>query len=182
MRTPTAAALAASAAAVDGGVLSNAGLAAWLEDRRRAQTQRVEQVPFAELDGWAFDERTGDLRHRSGGFFAVHGLRVSSDFGPVPAWEQPIIDQPEIGILGIALRDFDGIPHLLMQAKSEPGNVNGVQLSPTVQATKSNYMRVHGVRRFPISSASAVPGRVPWWPTCSSRSRDRGSCASATAT
>ncbi|KAF3463553.1 NDP-hexose 2,3-dehydratase family protein [Streptomyces sp. Tu 3180] len=148
-RTPAAAGLAASAAAVDGGVLSNADLAAWLEDRRRAQAQRVERIAFAELDGWAFDDLTGDLRHRSGRFFSVHGLRVSSDFGPVPAWEQPIINQPEIGILGIALRDFDGVPHLLMQAKSEPGNVNGVQLSPTVQATKSNYTRVHGGSEVP---------------------------------
>ncbi|MFE7839729.1 NDP-hexose 2,3-dehydratase family protein [Streptomyces sp. NPDC057474] len=140
----TLAALAASAAAVADGVMSDVELTAWLEDRRRTQPQRVERVPFAELDGWRFEQRTGDLRHASGRFFSVHGLRVRSDFGPVPAWEQPIIDQPEIGILGIALREFDGIPHLLMQAKSEPGNINGMQLSPTVQATKSNYLRVHG--------------------------------------
>ena len=30
-----------------------------------------------------------------------------------------------------------------MQAKIEPGNVNKVQLSPTLQATKSNYTQVH---------------------------------------
>lgn len=30
-----------------------------------------------------------------------------------------------------------------MQAKIEPGNVNYVQLSPTLQATKSNYTQVH---------------------------------------
>ena len=34
--------------------------------------------------------------------------------------------------------------HFLMQAKIEPGNVNRVQISPTIQATKSNFMRVHG--------------------------------------
>jgi oxidase EvaA len=38
----------------------------------------------------------------------------------------------------------------LLQAKIEPGNVNVVQLSPTVQATKSNYTQVHG-------------GRLPWY-------------------
>ena len=32
----------------------------------------------------------------------------------------------------------------LLQSKIEPGNINGVQLSPTVQATKSNYLRKHG--------------------------------------
>ena len=31
-----------------------------------------------------------------------------------------------------------------MQAKIEPGNVNCVQISPTIQATKSNFTRVHG--------------------------------------
>ena len=30
-----------------------------------------------------------------------------------------------------------------MQAKIEPGNINYVQLSPTLQATKSNYSQVH---------------------------------------
>lgn len=140
--------LAVSAAA-ESGVLSNAEFFTWLEERQQEQHQQVERVPFAALRGWRFEDRTGDLRHDSGRFFSVHGLAVRSDFGPVRAWSQPIISQPEIGILGIALRDFDGVPHLLMQAKSEPGNVNGVQLSPTVQATKSNYMRVHG--------GSAVP-------------------------
>ena len=32
----------------------------------------------------------------------------------------------------------------MMQAKIEPGNLNIVQLSPTLQATRSNYTRVHG--------------------------------------
>ena len=30
-----------------------------------------------------------------------------------------------------------------MQAKIEPGNINHVQISPTLQATKSNYLRLH---------------------------------------
>ncbi|MGW7352573.1 NDP-hexose 2,3-dehydratase family protein [Streptomyces sp. NPDC054784] len=139
-----AARLAVSAAATDGVAMSNAAFFEWLDERRREQPQQVRRVPFSELNGWGFDQATGDLRHRSGRFFTVHGLRVRSDFGPVPEWEQPIIDQPEFGILGIAVREIDGVLHLLMQAKSEPGNVNGVQLSPTIQATKSNYSRVHG--------------------------------------
>ena len=36
-----------------------------------------------------------------------------------------------------------------MQAKVEPGNCNGLQLSPTVQATRSNYMRVHRGKPVP---------------------------------
>jgi oxidase EvaA len=61
----------------------------------------------------------------------------------VAHWQQPTINQPETGILGILARHFDGVLHFLMQAKMEPGNINMVQLSPTVQATHSNYTRVH---------------------------------------
>jgi oxidase EvaA len=73
-----------------------------------------------------------------------------------------VINQPEIGILGIAVREFDGVLHFLMQAKSEPGNVNGVQISPTVQATRSNYTRVHGGRTVPYLDLfrDAPPDRI----------------------
>ena len=37
----------------------------------------------------------------------------------------------------------------LLQAKAEPGNINKIQISPTVQATKSNYTRVHGGKEIP---------------------------------
>jgi len=63
--------------------------------------------------------------------------------GPVPQWSQPIIYQPEIGILGILCQKRQGVLQFLLQAKIEPGNVGHAQLSPTLQATKSNYTRVH---------------------------------------
>ena len=63
-------------------------------------------------------------------------------------WDQPIIIQNEKGILGI-LKDSVKNKYLL-QAKVEPGNKNRLQLSPTVQATKSNYQRVHGGKKFLI--------------------------------
>ncbi|MBO0866948.1 MAG: NDP-hexose 2,3-dehydratase family protein [Micromonosporaceae bacterium] len=135
--------IAESALARDGGVMRDNQFWQWLRERRQHQLQRVTRVPFAELRDWRFRPDTGNLCHSSGRFFSVEGLRVSTDFGPVSKWTQPIINQPEIGILGIAVREIDGVLHFLMQAKIEPGNINGVQLAPTVQATKSNYTRVH---------------------------------------
>jgi dTDP-4-dehydro-6-deoxy-alpha-D-glucopyranose 2,3-dehydratase len=135
--------IARSTLASDGGVLSNAQFHQWLDARRRQQVQRVERIPFAAMRSWSFRPGSGNLAHDTGRFFAVEGLRVETDFGPVPAWTQPIISQPEIGILGIVVREFDGVLHCLIQAKTEPGNANGVQLAPTVQATKSNYTGVH---------------------------------------
>jgi oxidase EvaA len=92
---------------------------------------------------WYFDEEKGSLRHETGRFFSIQGIRVSTNYGKVASWDQPIIDQPEIGYLGFITKEFNGILHFLTQAKVEPGNVNHVQLSPTLQATKSNYTRAH---------------------------------------
>lgn len=98
-------------------------------------------VSFAELGQWTFSPSTGNLVHSGGHFFAVEGLRLS--FCDNETHLQPIINQPEIGILGILAKEFNGILHLLMQAKAEPGNRNTLQLSPTVQATRSNHTRQH---------------------------------------
>jgi oxidase EvaA len=85
-----------------------------------------------------------NIRHDSGKFFSIEGIRVNKIIGDnITSWDQPIINQPEIGILGIVCKEINGILHFLLQAKIEPGNVNVVQLSPTVQATRSNYTKVH---------------------------------------
>ncbi|WP_171163342.1 NDP-hexose 2,3-dehydratase family protein [Streptomyces sp. I05A-00742] len=131
----------------------------WFEKRRAAHAYRVTRVPLAALDGWSADPATGDLRHRSGQFFAVHGLDVRVPRRAVEHWQQPIISQPEHGLLGILVRDVGGVPHCLLQAKMEPGNVNALQLSPTVQATRSNYTRVHRGRAVPYLDLFTTLGR-----------------------
>src|SRR4051812_20012876 len=154
--------LAESAGATDGVLTSPEQFEQWFAERSAAQVHEVTPIPFGRLRNWSFDPDGGNLRHDTGKFFSVAGLRVEIDEGPVRHWSQPILLQPEIGLLGIAVREIDGVLHLLMQAKAEPGNPNGVQLSPTVQATKSNYTGVHRGRGVPyIEQFIAVePGRV----------------------
>lgn len=115
----------------------------WLEDQRGKIHVQIEQIPFNKLRKWYFDKNTGNLRHESNRFFSIEGIHIRTNWGTVPEWSQPIINQPEIGILGIITRQIDGVLYFLMQAKIEPGNINFVQLSPTLQATKSNYTKVH---------------------------------------
>ena len=120
---------------------------AWIERRNREVQVDVAQVPFAELKGWHFDEETGNLCHQSGKFFSIVGIDVYKNQDGIFRWKQPIINQPEVGYLGIICKEFDGVLYFLLQAKIEPGNVNCVQLSPTLQATRSNYTCVHGGKR-----------------------------------
>ncbi|MCK2241760.1 MULTISPECIES: NDP-hexose 2,3-dehydratase family protein [unclassified Crossiella] len=141
--------LARSAGEVAGTASSPADVRDWVFERGLVQTHEAELIAFDELDRWAFNPDTGDLGHDTGRFFSVCGLKVETNSGPIPTWTQPIINQPEIGILGILVKEIDGVLHCLMQAKAEPGNVNGVQLSPTVQATRSNYTKAHGGASVP---------------------------------
>lgn len=154
--------MTASAVATDGVLMSTARFHEWLAARAAANSFRVERIPFARMKGWLFAPGTGNLVHHTGRFFSVDGLEVSTDFGWTPKWSQPITNQPEIGIVGIVAREFDGVLHFLMQAKMEPGNVNTIQLSPTVQATRSNYTRVHNGSPIPYLEYFVAPrhGRV----------------------
>lgn len=129
----------------------------WLAGVRRRYDLSVRRVPFSALDGWSFTPDTGNLVHHTGRFFAVEGLHVRSDAEGAAEWQQPVIVQPEVGILGILAKEFDGVLHLLMQAKMEPGNPNLVQLSPTVQATHSNFTGVHRGARVPYLEHFTTP-------------------------
>ncbi len=120
---------------------------AWLNSYQTSTECSVTRIPLTQLQGWYFDEQSGDLRHESGKFFTIMGLTcVPKTEEP---WQQPIILQPEVGILGIVSRIFDGVRYFLMQAKMEPGNINRYQLSPTLQATYSNYTQTHKGKRPP---------------------------------
>jgi dTDP-4-dehydro-6-deoxy-alpha-D-glucopyranose 2,3-dehydratase len=139
----TARRLMTSAATLDSPLMPNDRLHSWLASRLAANNFQVTRIPFTDLSGWDFQDDSGNLRHSSGRFFSIEGVRVRTDRRWISNWTQPIIIQPEIGILGILVKEFNGVLHALMQAKMEPGNVNSLQLSPTVQATRSNYTAVH---------------------------------------
>ncbi|MGY6250758.1 NDP-hexose 2,3-dehydratase family protein [Bosea thiooxidans] len=115
----------------------------WLQERNRQVKVSVDRIPFSRMSSWAFDAERRRLAHSSGSFFSIDGINVQTNAGPVQDWDQPIINQPEIGYLGVITKVFNGTLYFLLQAKIEPGNVNNVQLSPTLQATKSNYTRIH---------------------------------------
>lgn len=115
----------------------------WLEYQRGKTHIQIEQIPFVKLQKWYFHKDTGNLFHESGRFFSIEGADIKTNLCGVSEWSQPIINQPEIGILGIITKEIGGTLYFLMQAKIEPGNINYVQLSPTLQATKSNYTKVH---------------------------------------
>jgi len=116
-------------------------LGRWLEDRRKACDMQVEEIAWQQSKEWAFDNH--GLKHISGGFFSIVGASVYINGRKQPQRDQPLINQPEIGILGFLIRRSGGEIEILVQAKPEPGNLGLVHAAPAVQATESNYKRIH---------------------------------------
>ena len=132
-----------SALATDSEITSNAEILAWIASKNENAKTRVKQIPLDQMRRWCIDPETGSVVHDSGKFFSIEGIQVETNWTSLTSWEQPIINQPEIGYLGILAQKRNGVLHFLMQGKIEPGNLNVVQISPTLQATKSNYTQVH---------------------------------------
>lgn len=130
-------------------------VADWLAERRASSGLVVEQVPIAQCQSWSFAE--GALRHATGRFFSVVGVHCETGPRQLTGLTTPMIDQPEVGILGFVVRRSVRGWEWLLQAKTEPGNVRGTQVGPTVQATRSNYLRVHGGQPTEMIDLFAAP-------------------------
>ena len=116
----------------------------WLKKQEKKHLLKVKIINLSKLNNWKFNKIK--IYHQSKKFFQIVGIKVISNFYK-NNWDQPIIIQNEVGILGI-IKNIKTKKYLL-QAKVEPGNINKLQLAPTVQATKSNFSRVHGGNKVP---------------------------------
>lgn len=109
----------------------------WIQEENRKTAVEIKRISFEDCTGWLFDQ---SIHRPDDSFFSIRGAKIGDS-------EQPIIIQNEIGFLGIIAKWVGDELHFLMQAKIEPGNINCVQISPTIQATKSNFTQKHGGRK-----------------------------------
>ncbi|MBR2750001.1 MAG: NDP-hexose 2,3-dehydratase family protein [Clostridiales bacterium] len=126
----------------EGNVTPTQEILDWVDKRNKTLTVDIKKIPFPKDGFWYLDETDGCIRNRKNTFFSLSGFRQTE--GDQVMCEQPVIIQDEIGYLGIICKQIDGVLNFLMQAKVEPGNVNVIQISPTIQATKSNFTQSHG--------------------------------------
>lgn len=120
----------------------------WLGDHRQFCDMEAEEISWRQSKEWKFER--DELRHLSGGFFSIVGATVYLNGKEQTQLEQPLINQPEIGILGFIIRRNSGKLEIMVQAKPEPGNIGLVQAAPSVQATESNYKRRHHGKETPF--------------------------------
>jgi oxidase EvaA len=138
-------------------------IGAWLDDISMRDRCTVRSIPLRESREWRLVD--GRLSHRTGRFFHVVGTRWQQGDR---AYEQPLIDQSDVGLLGMLMRAGPVGPELLAYGKVEPGNIGLAQVAPTCQATTSNIERAHGGTAPPF--AAWFQANVGRWRTQSSQS------------
>ena len=126
----------------NGCFISTEEILVWMKHQKEEVVTNIRQIPIDKLKGWSY--RDDKVCHNSGHFYSIEGIHIETNYSVFHQWDQPIINQSEIGFLGFVVQKINGVLHFLVQAKVEPGNLNLVQLSPTLQATRSNYTLVHG--------------------------------------
>ncbi len=129
----------------------------WLKKQKKKHKLKVKVIKLKDIVKWKIDN--SKIYHKTKKFFKIVGIKVLTNFNK-KNWDQPMIVQNEVGILGIIKNTKTN--KYLLQSKVEPGNINKLQLAPTVQATKSNYSRVHGGKKVPyinyfLKSKKAIP-------------------------
>ncbi len=116
----------------------------WFDYQKKINELKIKQINLKKIDKWKIN--IDKIYHNSKKFFKIVGIEVKSNFFK-KNWDQPIIIQNEIGILGIIKNNKT--QKYLLQAKVEPGNINKLQLAPSVQATESNFKGIHGGKKVP---------------------------------
>lgn len=122
----------------------NNRLIKWIRKQNFLNKLIVKKISQKKLKQWIFTDL--EITHKNKNFFKILPFEFKTQ---KKRWFQPLIIQKEEGILGIIKKRILNKDYYLLQAKAEPGNINNVQISPTVQATKSNYLKKHGGKETP---------------------------------
>lgn len=147
LKQETLYAIARSWVSTGGEVHSIEEILEWVTTRNKTVAVDIRKNKLSESDFWFYDKQLGTIHNRNNSFFSIAGFEKR--LGKEIVIRQPVILQREIGFLGIICQEINGVMHFLVQAKIEPGNINKIQLSPTIQATKSNFTQKHGGARPP---------------------------------
>ena len=77
-------------------------------------------------------------------YFSVIGVKVTAGTREVTHWMQPLLKDSNIGLLAFICQEINGVLHFMVQAKVEPGNLDIIELSPSVSCSNYEYRKNNG--------------------------------------
>jgi oxidase EvaA len=111
----------------------------WLDALNRRCRPSTRQVSLSTLEPhWRW--RGGVFESTRKHVLEVRHLAVNCSTREVARWDQPILGTRVPGKLTTVMGLFDGVQHLLVQARLEAGNYEGFEITTTVQADSADDM------------------------------------------
>ncbi|RYZ76668.1 MAG: NDP-hexose 2,3-dehydratase, partial [Proteobacteria bacterium] len=107
----------------------------------------VAPLPLHALRDWLIEDDC--IRHKDDKFFKVIGVHVEIANREVASWDQPLVEPVQEGICAFIAKEIDGVLHLLVQAKVESGNLDILEMAPTVQCITGSYQDESSLRNLP---------------------------------
>ena len=93
-------------------------------------------------------------------YFSVIGVKVTAGTREVTHWMQPLLKDPNIGLLAFVCQEINGVLHFLVQAKVEPGNLDIIELSPTVSCSNYEFVKTRTERPFLFDEVLSSKSKV----------------------
>jgi len=119
------------------GYASDEEIGLWLHGIQEEYSIKTQVKPLMSLADWEITEN--EIRHKTEPFFNVMAVNVTAGSREVTAWDQPLIQDEALGMMGFITKKINGFMHVLVQARIEAGSRKGVELSPTVSCTNYHY-------------------------------------------
>lgn len=109
----------------------------WLTQMKTEFELSARLIPLNQVQQWKISKDS--VSHETEKYFSVIGIDVRATNREVQSWSQPVVQPVEPGILGFVVKEIAEVLHFLAQAKVEPGNLDIVEIAPTVQCITDNH-------------------------------------------
>ncbi len=109
----------------------------WFSDLKLKTVLNVSSCHMDTLDDWSSGKEK--ISHKDDKYFEIIGISAEIGNREVERWNQPIMRQKEAGIAGFLIKKINSVYHILVQAKLEPGNMDILEMAPTVQCITGSY-------------------------------------------
>ena len=102
----------------------------WVTELKTGCDLSVTSLPLNQASGWLNDDY--EIRHETNQYFSVVAVSVQAGNREIVSWTQPLLKHFGYGIVGFLTQKINGTLHFLVRASLEPGNIDLIELGPTI--------------------------------------------------
>ena len=122
-------------------------LLSWIAEQKTAYDLDVRRIPLNKVQDWKITKN--EIHHKANKYFKVIATDVTIGNREVVNWTQPMVESAQEGVIAFVVKRINGVIHYIVQAKVEVGNMDIIELAPTVQCLTGNY-RETGIGKLPF--------------------------------